>query len=153
MHDTGEGVAVNPAEAVRWLRLSAAQDYPHAFTSLGVMYATGRGVPRDYAESRRNYERAARLGEAHGFYGLGVLHAEGQGVAADRMESLAYMMVAASMGDETANAAVRDANFQDAQMRAIIARANAIIADYGVDAPRIVLEGDEDEGQELVPVA
>ena len=45
MYDTGEGVAQDAAEAVRWFRRAAEQRHARAQYNLGVMDRTGEGVP------------------------------------------------------------------------------------------------------------
>ncbi|HZD13399.1 MAG TPA: SEL1-like repeat protein, partial [Candidatus Binatus sp.] len=46
-----EGIPQNDAEAARWLRLAAVQDYEKAQQILAVMYSEGLGVPQDYVEA------------------------------------------------------------------------------------------------------
>jgi TPR repeat protein len=48
---TGQGVAKNEAEAVRWFRKAAEQGYADAQYAIGLMYGTGNGVPKDESES------------------------------------------------------------------------------------------------------
>ena len=47
MHDAGQGVAQDHAEAVRWYRKSAEQGFAKAQANLGKMYARGLGVEED----------------------------------------------------------------------------------------------------------
>src|SRR5271165_3664652 len=47
MYLTGDGVARDDAEAVKWLRKAADQDSPLAERYLAEMYFKGRGVPAD----------------------------------------------------------------------------------------------------------
>jgi TPR repeat protein len=47
MYATGEGVAKDPAAAVKWFRAAAEQGYASGQCGLGVMYATGEGVAKD----------------------------------------------------------------------------------------------------------
>ena len=61
---TGEGVAQDDAEAVRWYRLAAEQGDASAQFNLGVMYGTGEGVAQDDAEAVRWYRLAAEQGDA-----------------------------------------------------------------------------------------
>jgi hypothetical protein len=48
---TGQGIAKNEAEAVRWFRKAAEQGYADAQYAIGLMYGTGNGVPKDESES------------------------------------------------------------------------------------------------------
>jgi len=57
MYATGEGVAQDDAEAVRWYRQAADQGLADAQYLLGFSYASGRGVARDDAEAARLRER------------------------------------------------------------------------------------------------
>ena len=62
MYADGRGVPRDDAQAVRWYRKAADQDYPPAQYSLGVMYANGRGVPRDDSHAMTWYRKAAEQG-------------------------------------------------------------------------------------------
>ena len=64
MYEHGEGVRQDYAEAVRWYRKAAEQEYAEAQNNLGVMYAEGRGVRQDYAEAVRWYRKAAEQEDA-----------------------------------------------------------------------------------------
>ena len=50
-YDTGEGVAKDPREAVRWYRLAAAQGHAKAQYVLGFAYWAGEGVITDEREA------------------------------------------------------------------------------------------------------
>jgi TPR repeat protein len=131
MLDLGLGVAEDPDEAFRWILRAADQGSLNATVSLGVMYANGRGVPVDYAQSMHYYREGARQGAAHGFYGVGVLYTRGQGVAEDRQEGLAWMLCAATMGDEDARRASETYHLDSAATTAAAERANAIFREFG----------------------
>jgi uncharacterized protein len=47
MYYTGQGVAKDAVEAVKWYRKGAEQGYAMAQVVLGVKYAFGKGVPKD----------------------------------------------------------------------------------------------------------
>ena len=51
LHLEGKGVAKNPEEGLRWLRLAAEQQHVRAQGVLGAMYRDGVGVARDDAEA------------------------------------------------------------------------------------------------------
>ena len=69
MYDTGHGVALNYAEAVKWYRKAAEQGQATtrlgrraiatAQFSLGAMYADGAGVPQDYVRAYMWFNLAA----------------------------------------------------------------------------------------------
>ncbi len=48
---TGDGVAPDESEAVKWFRKAADQGDATGEYFLGEVYATGRGIPVDYAEA------------------------------------------------------------------------------------------------------
>jgi TPR repeat protein len=48
MYLSGEGVAKNDAEAVKWFRKAAEQGLANAQGILGIRYAKGEAVPQDY---------------------------------------------------------------------------------------------------------
>ena len=62
MYATGQGVAQDYQEALRWYRKSAEAGNANAMTNLGVMYKDGLGVAQDDQEALRWYRKAASLG-------------------------------------------------------------------------------------------
>lgn len=62
MYDTGQGVAEDPARAVRLYRQSAERGHPAAQYNLGMMYASGRGIERDASQAKFWLEQAAEQG-------------------------------------------------------------------------------------------
>ena len=62
IHDNGEGVPENDAEAVQWFRPAAVEGHPRALHNLGLMYANGDGVPPDDVLTHAGLSLAA----AHG---------------------------------------------------------------------------------------
>lgn len=68
------------AEALKWYRLAADQDYAEAENSLGELYRGGLGTPQDYGEAVRWFYRAARQGNADAENSLGTMYAGGFGV-------------------------------------------------------------------------
>lgn len=84
MYLKGEGVPLNYAEAVRWIRLSAARGtspdkgYPAAQNNLGYMYEYGLGVPINYAEAQKWYWLAAQQGYSGAQSNLSRLYREGR---------------------------------------------------------------------------
>ena len=63
MYATGQGVAENYAEAVRWYRLAAQQGQARGQNGLGVMYEHGFGVSENYVMAFAWYNLAAAQGE------------------------------------------------------------------------------------------
>ena len=64
MFHTGQGVAQDYAEAIRWYRLAAAQGDADAQFNLGLMFEKGQDVAKDKAEAIRWYRLAAAQGDA-----------------------------------------------------------------------------------------
>jgi TPR repeat protein len=92
------GVAQDLAEAVRLLRLAAAQGLAVAQNSLGFMFDKGQGVAQDYAEALRLYGLAAAQGYAGAQNSLGFMFDKGQGVAQDYAEAVRLYSLAAAQG-------------------------------------------------------
>ena len=63
LHETGRGVAEDPAEAATWYGRAARQGVTQAQLNLAALHQTGRGVTQDPAEALYWLEVAARLGE------------------------------------------------------------------------------------------
>jgi TPR repeat protein len=66
MYDTGQGVAQDYTEAVKWYRLAAAQGHARAQSNLGAMYGNGEGVPQDAVKAHMWMNLAAAKGNANG---------------------------------------------------------------------------------------
>ena len=74
MYENGRGVTQDYAEAVRWYRLAAEQDYARGQTNLGFMYDNGHGVTQDYAEAVRWFRLAAEQDNATAQGNLGFMY-------------------------------------------------------------------------------
>lgn len=99
MHELGQGVPRNPAEAVSWYRKAAEQGQVAAQYNLSIMYETGEGVSQNFAEAAKWYKTAALRGLAKAQARLGGLYASGQGVAQDYAEAAKWYRKAAEQGD------------------------------------------------------
>jgi len=62
MYTTGEGVAEDGVEAMKWFRKAAEQGYAMVQVKLGFMYATGQGVAEDAVEAYKWFNLAAAQG-------------------------------------------------------------------------------------------
>src|ERR1017187_10160622 len=58
------GVAKDHAEAVKWYRKAAEQNFAQAQFSLGFRYAKGEGVSKDYEEAVKWWRKAAEQNHA-----------------------------------------------------------------------------------------
>ncbi len=59
LSEIGDGVPLDDAEAVRWIRLAAEQGNADAQYNLGARYAYGSGVPQDDVQAHIWYNLAA----------------------------------------------------------------------------------------------
>ncbi len=95
---SGDGVAADGPEAVKWFRKAADQGDAAGEYYLGEAYATGRGVPVDYAEALKWLRKAADQSESHAQYNLAVVYTQGLGVSKDEGEAAKWMRKAADQG-------------------------------------------------------
>src|ERR1019366_8738746 len=84
---TGDGVAKDDAEALKWLRKAADQDNATGERFLAEMYFKGRGVPADNAEAAKWLRLAAEQGDAQSQHNLAVLYTQGLGVPRNLKEA------------------------------------------------------------------
>ncbi len=98
----GLGAEKSPAEAVKWLRKAAEQDFAAAQYSLGLLYADGEGVAKDEAEAVKWYRKAAEQNFAEAQFNLGFRYYTGQGVAMDKTEAVKWVRKAAEQNDANA---------------------------------------------------
>ena len=92
---TGDGVAKDDAEALKWLRKAADQDNALAERYLAEMYFKGRGVPADVSEAAKWLRFAAEQGDAESEHNLAVLYTQGLGVPRNLKEAFNWMRKAA----------------------------------------------------------
>ena len=88
---TGDGVAKDDAEAVKWLRKAADQDNALGERYLAEMYFKGRGVPADTTEAAKWLRLAAEQGDAESEHNLAVLYTQGEGVPRNVKEAANWM--------------------------------------------------------------
>jgi len=96
------GVAKDEAEAVKWYRKAAEQNYATAQVSLGVCYQYGQGVAKDEAQAVKWYRKAVQQNLALAQASLGVCYQNGQGVAKDEAEAMKWYRKAAEQNDPRA---------------------------------------------------
>jgi TPR repeat protein len=92
---TGDGVAKDDAEALKWLRMAADQDSSLAERYLAEMYFKGRGVPANNMEAAKWLRMAAEQGDAESEHNLAVLYAQGLGVPRNLKQAVEWMRKAA----------------------------------------------------------
>jgi TPR repeat protein len=90
------------AEAVKWYRKAADQNFAKAQHNLGVCYEKGEGVLQDPAEAVRWYRKAAERNYAMAQVNLGLCLYNGQGVAKDEVQAYKWWLLASARGNEVA---------------------------------------------------
>jgi TPR repeat protein len=96
MYIRGEGVPLDYAEGVKWVRKAAEQGDTDGQLFLGLMYDKGQGVTQNYAESAKWYRKAAEQGESTAQVVLGIMYGVGLGVPQDHVQSYFWSSLAAS---------------------------------------------------------
>jgi localization factor PodJL len=104
MHERGEGVPRDLAEARRWTQRAADAGNRQAIHNLAVFAAQGEGTPQDLALAADLFARAARLGLVDSQFNLAALNEDGVGVPANLPEAVFWYGVAARNGDRDSQA-------------------------------------------------
>jgi TPR repeat protein len=99
MYQSGQGVAQDLKEAVRWYMQAADQGNADAQNNLGWMCAKGHGVSQDYSEALKWYKKASAQEHPKAQYNLGGMYANGEGVKQDNQEAVYWYAKAADHGD------------------------------------------------------
>lgn len=107
-HDTGRGVATDPAEARHWYRLAAGAGDARAANNLGAHYALGQDCDRDMTRAELFWRLAAAQGHEGAAFNLGQMYRTGDGVARDPNQALFWYDLAATRGHEGARMAMND---------------------------------------------
>jgi localization factor PodJL len=94
----GDGVAVNEAEAAKWLERAATQNDAIAAYRLGTLYERGHGVATDPAKAVHWYEVAAQQGNRKAMHNLAVAYAQGTGATKDLAQAAQWFTRAANLG-------------------------------------------------------
>ena len=96
------------AEAMRWYRLSAQQNYPTGQANIGFLYAKGFGVPQNWDEAVYWYRQAAENGQREAQHNLALRYQNGEGVAKDMAKARYWMQKSAAQGDSDAQKWLQD---------------------------------------------
>ena len=100
MYRSGQGVASNLDEAVKWYRLAADHGNADAQLELGFLYLVG--TLRNYQEAAKLFRMAADQGVAMGQFSYGGMYERGYGVAQDTNEAVKWFRMAAAQGYDVA---------------------------------------------------
>ncbi len=98
-YESGQGVAKDETEAVRWYRKAAERGDAEAMQGLAWAYRRGGGVGKDAAEAARWSRKAAERGHAGAMTDLGYAYELGKGVAKDLAQAVRWYRKAAERGD------------------------------------------------------
>ncbi len=96
-YDDGNGVALDPVEALRWYRRAAEHGSRQAQFVLGACYAHAEGVPRDYQEAMKWYRKSAAQGFPPAMNNIGVLYLKGLGLKTNYVEGIKWFQKAAEL--------------------------------------------------------
>lgn len=142
----GRGVTADPAEAVKWYELSAAEGFAPAEYRLANVYEKGTGVGRDLEKAKDFYRLAAEKGNASAMHNLAVLLATGAGATPDFKAASDWFQKAADLG-------VRDSQFN---LAILYARGNGVNQDLEESYKWFAIaarDGDKDAAEKRDEVA
>jgi TPR repeat protein len=105
------GVAKDEAEAVKWYRKAAEQNYTLAQNKLAGCYYKGEGVARDYVEAAKWFRKAAEQNNADAQSNLGACYGLGKGVAENEVEAVKWFRKAAEQNYADAQFNLGSCNF------------------------------------------
>lgn len=109
----GEGIAKDPAVAVRWWTMSAEACEVNAMNSLANRYWAGEGCKRDHVQAVHWWRLAAEEGNLSAAFNLGNCYCQGDGTTQNYTEAVHWWKLAADLGDNPAamnSLAIRLAN-------------------------------------------
>ena len=98
MYAEGNGTAKDPAESLKWERLSAENGFATAQTGMGLRYMAGTGVEKDPRKAADWFKKAADQGNGMALVSLAFMTARGQGVEKDPDKALKYFQDAKKRG-------------------------------------------------------
>ena len=103
---SGQGIATNREEAIKWFQRAADKGLAAAQNRLGWLYHHGDGLKTNYDEALKWYRKAAQQGYANADYNLGTMYSSGVGVAQDYGEALKQFRRAADNGNAMAQSSL-----------------------------------------------
>ena len=89
----------DPAEAVRWLLLSAAQGCEYAQYRLGKLYLLGNEIEQDFQQAESWLEKASDQGNSCAKYSLAKMHLSGLAVQSDEVKAIRLLRESANAGN------------------------------------------------------
>jgi TPR repeat protein len=111
-----EGFYQDRDEAVKWIRLSADQEYANAQNSLGVYFENGwGGLEKNPKEAVRLFGFAADQNSAKGTMNLGRAYMDGWGdLPKNREKAKALLLKAVELGEESARVSLDKLSAEEA---------------------------------------
>ena len=103
MLHTGDGIARNLPEAVRYYEMAIKAGYPRAMNNLANMYENGEGGPKDFDKAMSLYRRAAQMGHSSAMLNLAEIYETSPLVKKSVFLPLAYYMLASKYGSPEAD--------------------------------------------------
>jgi TPR repeat protein len=94
----GDGVAADPAAALRWARAAADSGQPVAEYLMGIFYRDGKVVKADDQAAFTWFSSAAAKGNLKAMHNLAIAYAQGQGTPADEKQAAEWFRRAAERG-------------------------------------------------------
>lgn len=89
----------DPAEAVRWLLLSAEQGYEYAQYRLGKLYLNGDEIEQDVLQAEEWFEKASEQGNRYAKYSLAKMHLAGLAQMSDEHKAVRLLRESADGGN------------------------------------------------------
>lgn len=89
----------DPAEAVRWLLLSAEQGYEYAQYRLGKLYLNGDEIEQDIPQAEEWFEKASEQGNSYAKYSLAKMHLAGLAQMSDEHKAVRLARESADGGN------------------------------------------------------
>jgi TPR repeat protein len=94
----GDGVAADPAAALRWARAAAETGQPVAEYLMGVFYREGKVVQADDTAAFTWFSASAIKGNLKAMHSLAIAYAQGQGTPKDEKQAAEWFRRAAERG-------------------------------------------------------
>jgi TPR repeat protein len=94
----GDGVAADPAAALRWARAAAETGQPVAEYLMGIFYREGKVVTADDTAAFTWFSASATKGNLKAMHSLAIAYAQGQGTPADEKQAADWFRRAAERG-------------------------------------------------------
>ena len=89
----------DPAEAVRWLLLSAEQGYEYAQYRLGKLYLLGDEIEQDFPQAESWLEKDSDQGNSYAKYSLAKMHLAGLAAQSDAYKAVRLLRESANDGN------------------------------------------------------